>query len=49
MKQGLKSFLALTLALSWGLSAPIGMADSVEEVEGLPRYYEFFMKEGGSL
>jgi len=49
MKQSLKSFLALTLALLCGLAAPIGMADSVEEVVGLPRYYEFFMKEGGSL
>ncbi len=49
MKHSVKSLIALTLAIAIGLAAPIALADSVEEVEGLPRYYEFFMKEGGQV
>lgn len=40
---------ALALAVAIGLVAPTAIADPVEEVEGLPRYYEFFMKEGGQV
>ena len=49
MKHNAKSLVALPLAIAMGLAAPIAVADPVEEVEGLPRYYEFFMKEGGQV
>ncbi len=49
MKHNAKSILALTLALTFCIAAPIAIADPVEEVDGLPRYYEFFMKEGGQV
>ena len=45
----MKPLSALTLAVAIGLVAPTVVADPVEEVEGLPRYYEFFMKEGGQV
>ncbi|MCH8205284.1 MAG: hypothetical protein IID09_08970 [Candidatus Hydrogenedentes bacterium] len=49
MEYNAKSLVTLALAIAMGLAAPIAIAGPVEEVEGLPRYYEFFMKEGGQV
>lgn len=49
MKHKTKSVRVLALTLIICLAVPLAAADPVEEVEGLPNYYQFFMKEGGQV